>query len=112
MAVAVDGTNLTGGVHAAPIWSQLLSNYSYVGKMPNWRVQASLSTKTTLPSLTLDVNRIIQWLNEGTLSVDALVEIASKLDSAALLDFLSSINERSPQLAKELWEKIKFKRSW
>ncbi|AJC73716.1 penicillin-binding protein [Pseudothermotoga hypogea DSM 11164 = NBRC 106472] len=112
MAVAVDGEDLVGGVHAAPIWSQLVSNYNYLGKMPKWKVQVSLSTKTTLPSLTLDVDRLVQWLQEGTLSIDALVEITSRLDSSALLDFLSSINERSPQLAKELWEKIKLKRSW
>ncbi|HBT39515.1 MAG: Peptidoglycan glycosyltransferase [Thermotoga sp. 50_1627] len=112
MTVAVDGEDLIGGVHAAPVWSQLVSNYSYSGKMPKWKPQTQLAVKTTLPSLTLDVDRLVQWLREGTLSIDAMVEITSRLDGSALLDFLSSINERSPQLAKELWERIKARRSW
>lgn len=112
MAVAVDGENLTGGVHAAPVWSQLLTNYNYVGKMPSWRVQSNLSVKTTAPSLTLDVDRVMRWLEEKSLDIDALADLASKMDSNTLLDFLSSINERSPQLAKQLWEKIRYKRAW
>lgn len=112
MAVAVDGENLTGGVHAAPVWSQLLTNYNYVGKMPGWKVQSNLSVKTTAPSLTLDVDRVMRWLEEKSLDIDALADLASKMDSNTLLDFLSSINERSPQLAKQLWEKIRYKRAW
>lgn len=112
MAVAVDGENLIGGVHAAPIWAQLLANYDYRGQMPRWNLQASLSSKSSLPSLTLDVDRIMQWLQEGSLSLDTLAELVSKLDQSAMLDFLSAVNQRSPQLAKELWEKIKNRRSW
>lgn len=112
MAVAVDGENLTGGVNAAPIWSQLVSNYNYHGKMPGWVVQSRLTLKTTLPSLTLDVDRIMRWLEEGYLSLETLAELVSKLDSSAMLDFLSSVNERSPQLAKQLWELIRTKRTW
>ncbi len=112
MAVAVDGENLTGGANAAPIWSQLVSNYNYRGRMPNWIVQSRLTVKTTLPSLTLDVDRIMRWLEEGYLSLETLAELVSKLDSSAMLDFLSSVNERSPQLAKQLWELIRTKRTW
>ncbi|MEN3008136.1 transglycosylase domain-containing protein [Pseudothermotoga sp.] len=112
MAVAVDGENLTGGVHAAPVWSQLLAKYNYNGKMPNWKIQSTFSTKTTAPSLTLDVDRVIRWLEEKNLDIETLSDLASRMDSRTLLDFLSSINERSPQLAKELWERIKQKRVW
>lgn len=112
MAVAVDGENLTGGVNAAPIWSKLVSNYNYRGKMPDWVVQSSLTVKTTLPSLTLDVDRIMQWLEEGYLSLETLAELVSELDSSAMLDFLSSVNERSPELAKQLWELVRTKRTW
>lgn len=112
MAVAVDGENLTGGVHATPVWSQLLANYNYAGRMPDWKVQSNLSVKTTAPSLTLDVDRVMRWLEEKSLDIDALADLAAKMDSNALLDFLSSINERSPQLAKQLWEKIRYKRAW
>ncbi|MCS7175375.1 transglycosylase domain-containing protein [Pseudothermotoga sp.] len=112
MAVAVDGENLTGGVHAAPVWSQLLAKYNYSGKMPNWKIQSTFSTKTTTPSLTLDVDRVIRWLEEKNLDIETLSDLASRMDSRTLLDFLSSINERSPQLAKELWERIKQKRVW
>lgn len=112
MAVAVDGENLTGGVHAAPVWSQLLAKYNYNGKMPNWKIQSTFSTKTTTPSLTLDVDRVIRWLEEKNLDIETLSDLASRMDSRTLLDFLSSINERSPQLAKELWERIKQKRVW
>lgn len=112
MAVAVDGENLTGGIHAAPVWSQLLTNYNYAGKMPDWKVQSNLSVKTTTPSLTLDVDRVMRWLEEKSLDIDVLADLASKMDNNTLLDFLSSINERSPQLAKQLWEKIRYKRAW
>lgn len=112
MAVAVDGENLTGGVHAAPVWSQLLTNYNYAGKMPDWKVQSDLSVRTTAPSLTLDVDRVMRWLEEKSLDIDVLADLVSKMDSNTLLDFLSSINERSPQLAKQLWEKIRYKRAW
>ncbi len=112
LAVAVDGKNLTGGVNAAPIWAKIISSYPYKGILPDWKVQPSQSDKNTYVMPTLDVERILQLIVEGKLTLDSLLKLTEQMSNSMVLDLLSALNQSSPDLAKDLWEKIKDTRSW
>jgi len=112
LAVAVDGENLTGGVNAAPVWSKMISSYSYRGVLPNWEIQVSKAEKSTYVMPTLDTERILQWIEEGKLTLDSLLKLTEQMSNSMILDLLSALNQSSPQLARDLWERLKDTRSW
>lgn len=112
LAVAVDGENLTGGVNAAPLWSKIIASYSYEGILPNWEVQQLRTEKSTYVMPTLDVERILQWIKEGKLTLDSLLKLTDQMSNAMVLDLLSALHQSSPELARDLWERIKDTRSW
>ncbi|HOJ87698.1 MAG TPA: transglycosylase domain-containing protein [Pseudothermotoga sp.] len=112
LAVAVDGENLTGGVNAAPVWSKMISSYSYRGVLPNWEIQVSKAEKSTYVMPTLDTERILQWIEEGKLTLDSLLKLTEQMSNSMILDLLSALNQSSPELARDLWERVKDTRSW
>ncbi len=112
LAVAVDGENLTGGVNAAPVWSKMISSYPYRGVLPNWEIQVSKAEKSTYVMPTLDTERILQWIEEGKLTLDSLLKLTEQMSNSMILDLLSALNQSSPELARDLWERVKDTRSW
>lgn len=112
LAVAMDGENLTGGVNAAPVWSKMISSYPYRGVLPNWEIQVSKAEKSTYVMPTLDTERILQWIEEGKLTLDSLLKLTEQMSNSMILDLLSALNQSSPELARDLWERLKDTRSW
>lgn len=112
LAVAMDGENLTGGVNAAPVWSKMISSYPYRGVLPNWEIQVSKAEKSTYVMPTLDTERILQWIEEGKLTLDSLLKLTEQMSNSMILDLLSALNQSSPELARDLWERVKDTRSW
>lgn len=112
LSVVVDGENITGGTRAAPLWAKIMSSYPYRGVFPGWKTQTSDKIKNTRAVPTIDAERIIQWLSEGKLSEETLMEMIKTMSDEMVLDILSALNQFSPELARELWEKIKDTRSW
>jgi hypothetical protein len=89
-----------------------MSSYPYRGVFPGWKTQTSDKIKNTRAVPTIDAERIIQWLSEGKLSEETLMEMIKTMSDEMVLDILSALNQFSPELARELWEKIKDTRSW
>ncbi len=112
LAVAVDGANLTGGLSAAPVWSKVIASYSYSGVLPKWNVLLKGSPRATYVMPTLDVEKIIQWLGEGKLTEETLIELTKQMTNEMVLDLLSSLNQSDQELARRLWERLKDTRSW
>lgn len=112
LAVAMDGENLTGGVNAAPVWSKMISSYPYRGVLPNWEIQVSKAERSTYVMPTLDTERILQWIEEGKLTLDSLLKLTEQMSNSMILDLLSALNQSSPELARDLWERLKDTRSW
>lgn len=113
LAVVVDGQNLTGGVNAAPVWAKIIASYPYKGILPNWQVQQQKNDKkSTYVMPTLDVERILQWISEGKLTLDSLLKLTEQMSNSMVLDLLSALHQSSPELARDLWERIKDTRSW
>ncbi|AEH50314.1 transglycosylase domain-containing protein [Pseudothermotoga thermarum] len=112
LSVSVDGTELTGGVHAAPIWSKIISYYDYTGNFPSWKVTKQQIARVIPTGFIIDSERIIQWIEDGSLSEDALLSLLDQMDNKMVLEVLSVLNQRSPEFARNLWDKLKTKRVW
>ncbi len=112
LSVSIDGTELIGGVHAAPIWSKIISSYDYAGRFPKWETRKQQVGKFTLTGFIIDSERIIQWIEEGSLSEEALINLMDQMDNKMVLEVLSALNQRSPEFAKKLWDELKDKRIW
>ncbi|HEY8542710.1 MAG TPA: transglycosylase domain-containing protein [Pseudothermotoga sp.] len=112
LAVAVDGKDLTGGVNAAPIWAKIIASYPYKGILPSWEVQPSKAEKNIYVMPTVDVDRILQWIDEGKLTLDSLLKLTEQMSNSMVLDLLSALHQSSPELARDLWERLKNTRSW
>ncbi|RKX37521.1 MAG: hypothetical protein DRP19_01315 [Thermotogae bacterium] len=61
---------------------------------------------------TVDIDRIIFWVREGSITLSNLAEIISVMDSDKVKDFLTKLNEVDPDLAHVLWEKLKELKNW
>ncbi len=112
LAVSIDGKNLTGGVHAAPIWSEVISSYKYAGVFPKWEVQRTQTARMTPSGFIIDAEKIIQWVQDGTLSEQALLNLTDQMDNKMVLELLSVLNQSSPETARNLWDKLKDRRKW
>ncbi|HOK84429.1 MAG TPA: penicillin-binding protein, partial [Pseudothermotoga sp.] len=72
----------------------------------------SKAEKSTYVMPTLDTERILQWIEEGKLTLDSLLKLTEQMSNSMILDLLSALNQSSPELARDLWERVKDTRSW
>jgi len=115
MCVAVDGKNLTGGGNAAPVWKQIVSAWGdYSGRFTEVSTEEIFTKRKQATSTmnTVDIDRIIFWVREGSITLSNLAEIISVMDSDKVKDFLTKLNEVDPDLAHVLWEKLKELKNW
>jgi len=116
MCVAVDGKNLTGGGSAAPVWKQIVSTWGgYSGRfteMSTKEISSSKRKNTSATMNTVDIDRIVFWVREGSMTLSNLAEIVSVMDTNKVKDFLARLNEVDPDLAYVLWEELKELKNW